>query len=126
MRDTAGGGGGTARGGSSGRGVGYFELEQRLSVDEAGAGSDASSSSSGGRAPGITLKVYGDVWRWLVDGKVCALREQVVEARFSLVHVTSVARKAVAIAQVCSWEVSRFRAQKMLLFGDAVTWMITG
>lgn len=31
---------------------------------------------------------------------MCSLREQVVEARFSLVHVTSVARKASTIAQV--------------------------
>ena len=83
--------------------MGYFELEQRLDVAtaEGGGGSAASSgATSGGGGISITLKVYGDVWRWLADDKVCSLREQVVEARFSLVHVTSVARKATKIAQV--------------------------
>lgn len=83
--------------------MGYFELEQRLDVATAqgGGGSAASSgATSGGGGISITLKVYGDVWRWLADDKVCSLREQVVEARFSLVHVTSVARKATTIAQV--------------------------
>ena len=80
--------------------MGYFELEQRLGAAgaprDSGAGATAAASGGGG----ITLKVYGDVWRWLGDGKVCSLREQVVEARFSLVHVKSVARKAATIAQV--------------------------
>ncbi|CAB1097233.1 unnamed protein product [Ectocarpus sp. CCAP 1310/34] len=90
----------TGRRGSISGGVGYFELEQRLRHKSMGVGDVA---ASGGGVPsgagGITLKVYGDVWRWLGDGKVCSLREQVVEARFSLVHVTSVARKASTIAQ---------------------------
>lgn len=58
------------------------------------------ASDTGAVGPGITLKVYGDVWRWLGDGKVCSLREQVVEAQFSHVHVASIAEKAAAIAQV--------------------------
>ena len=58
------------------------------------------SGSGAGIGPGVTLKVYGDVWRWLGDPKVCSMKEKVVEARFSLVHVASVARKAAAIAQV--------------------------
>lgn len=96
----ASGGGGGGRGG--GGGVGYFELEQRLGV---AATNEGERSAEGAEASGrdgisITLKVYGDVWRWLADDKVCSLSEQVVEARFSLVHVTSVARKAVTIAQV--------------------------
>ncbi|CBJ27201.1 Hypothetical leucine rich repeat protein [Ectocarpus siliculosus] len=101
-----GGGVGGRRSGNAGRrgsisgGVGYFELEQRLRHNRMGVG-DVAASGGGvpGGAGGITLKVYGDVWRWLGDGKVCSLREQVVEARFSLVHVTSVARKASTIAQ---------------------------
>ncbi|CAM9322367.1 unnamed protein product [Ectocarpus sp. 12 AP-2014] len=90
----------TGRRGSISGGVGYFELEQRLRHNRMGVG-DVVASGGGvpGGAGGITLKVYGDVWRWLGDGKVCALREQVVEARFSLVHVISVARKASTIAQ---------------------------
>ncbi|CAM9550777.1 unnamed protein product, partial [Ectocarpus sp. 13 AM-2016] len=90
----------TGRRGSISGGVGYFELEQRLRHNRMGVG-DVAASGGGvpGGAGGITLKVYGDVWRWLGDGKVCSLREQVVEARFSLVHVISVARKASTIAQ---------------------------
>ncbi|CAM9532429.1 unnamed protein product [Ectocarpus fasciculatus] len=90
------------RRGSISGGVGYFELEQRLRHNRMGVGDVAVATSGGGvpgGASGITLKVYGDVWRWLGDGKVCSLREQVVEARFSLVHVTSVARKASIISQ---------------------------
>lgn len=45
-------------------------------------------------------QVYGDVWRWLGDSKVGSLREKVVEAQFSYVHVDSLAKKAHAIAQV--------------------------
>lgn len=83
--------------------MGYFELEQRLGV--AAAAEDSGALLEASPAPGrggvtITLKVYGDVWRWLADDKVCSLREQVVEARFSLVHVASVAKKAAAIAEV--------------------------
>lgn len=128
-----GGGGGRGRRGGAGvsGGVGYFELEQRISRtgghddgdscgrsgarDRAGDDADAagaeeaqegerSSRSRKESGPGITLKVYGDVWRWLGDEKVCSLREKVVEARFSLVHVASVARKAHKIAQVGSEE----------------------
>lgn len=107
-RETAGsssGQGSTASGG--GGGVGYFELEQRLGAAAAaegggGAYSASAAAASDGGGISITLKVYGDVWRWLADDKVCSLREQVVEARFSLVHVTSVARKAAAIVQVHS------------------------
>lgn len=76
-------------------GVGYFELEQRLR--QGGLDGGANSSMPG---PGITLKVYGDVWRWLRDSEVCVLQDQVVEAQFSHVHVVSVARRAAAIAQV--------------------------
>eukprot|EP00903_Cladosiphon_okamuranus_P021119 g19400.t1 len=99
---TSSGGGGGGGSGGSGGGVGYFELEQRLSAAAAEGGArsaapGARKSSGGGIS--ITLKVYGDVWRWLADDKVCSLREQVVEARFSLVHVTSVAKKAAVIAQ---------------------------
>lgn len=83
------------RGRSSG-GVGYFELEQRLTEDE-----HTGCVGSGMLGPGITLKVYGDVWKWLDDIKVASLKNQVVEAHFSHVHVVSVARKAVIIAQVC-------------------------
>lgn len=79
--------------GRGGGGVGYFELEQRLGGDEKGVG-------PGGLGSGITLKVFGDVWRWLGDGKVCSLREEVVEANFSHVHVRSVIKKAGAIAKV--------------------------
>lgn len=78
------------------RGVGYFELEQRVGKEIGGVG----GVSGGVTGAGITLKVYGDVWRWLGDPKVCSLKDQVVEARFSLVHVASLARKAAAIAQV--------------------------
>lgn len=88
---------------SSGGGVGYFELEQRLGATAAEGGARSAApgaTTSGGGGISITLKVYGDVWRWLADDKVCSLREQVVEARFSLVHFTSVAKKAAAIAQV--------------------------
>lgn len=79
--------------------MGYFELEQRFGKETVGSLGGASGSGAGIGA-GITLKVYGDVWRWLGDPKVCSLKEQVVEARFSLVHAASVARKAAAIAQV--------------------------
>ncbi|CAM9946931.1 unnamed protein product, partial [Hapterophycus canaliculatus] len=103
-REGGAGKGRRGRGGVSG-GVGYFELEQRISRKD-GKGEAARteegerlSRSRQGSGSGITLKVYGDVWRWLGDEKVCSLREKVVEARFSLVHVTSVARKAEAIAQ---------------------------
>lgn len=89
--------------------MGYFELEQRLGVASSAAEGEArfaassgsaTASSSDGGGVSITLKVYGDVWRWLADDKVCSLREQVVEARFSLVHVSSVAKKAATMAQV--------------------------
>lgn len=81
-------------------GVGYFELEQRLREDVDVAAGEGREGGAGAVGPGITLKVYGDVWRWLGDGKVCSLREQVVEAQFSHVHVASIAKKAAAIAQV--------------------------
>lgn len=45
-------------------------------------------------------QVYGDVWRWLDDAKVCVLKGQVVEAQFFHVHVDSVAKKATVVAQV--------------------------
>lgn len=84
--------------------MGYFELEQRfgkeVTVGSIGRASGSGGGGGGGVGPGITLKVYGDVWRWLGDPKVCSLKDQVVEARFSLVHAASVARKAAAIAQV--------------------------
>lgn len=103
---TSGQGGSASGGGGGGGGVGgigYFELEQRLGVSAAEGGARSAAAAAAAmdsRGISITLKVYGDVWRWLADDKVCSLREQVVEARFSLVHVTSVARKATAIAQV--------------------------
>lgn len=78
----------------SGR-VGYFELEQCLQED--GVRLEAVGSSPG---PGITLKVYGDVWRWLSDGRVLSLGEKVVEVQFSYVHVDRLAKKATAVAQV--------------------------
>ena len=93
-RDRGGGGRGRVS-----RGVGYFELEQRFGKETVGSLGGASGSGAG-IGPGITLKVYGDVWRWLGDPKVHSLKDQVVEARFSLVHAASVAKKAAAIAQV--------------------------
>lgn len=85
---------GRTTGGMSGR-VGYFELEQCLQEDMIRL--KATGSSPG---PGITLKVYGDVWRWLSDSRVSSLGEKVVEVQFSYVHVDRLAKKAAAVAQV--------------------------
>lgn len=86
---------GSAAGGVFGA-VGYFELEQRLRED----GMVVDTAGSGLLGPGISLKVYGDVWKWLGDEKVNSLKEQVVEAHFSHIHVNSVARRAATIAEV--------------------------
>ena len=74
--------------------MGYFELEQRVPEDGIRFGAACALE------PGITLNVYGDVWRWLSDEKVCLLKEKVFQVQFLYVHVDSVARKAAAIAQV--------------------------
>lgn len=78
----------------SGR-VGYFELEQCLQEDRVRLEATGRSPR-----PGITLKVYGDVWRWLSDSRVHSLGENVVEVQFSYVHMDRLAKKAAAVAQV--------------------------
>lgn len=52
--------------------------------------------------PPALAQVYGDVWNWLDDNRVCSLKEKIVEAQFSFMHIDSLIKKMAIIEKVCS------------------------
>ncbi|CAM9871184.1 unnamed protein product, partial [Choristocarpus tenellus] len=86
-----------------GGGVGYFELE-RLEKEDGEVPSYGVGEGEGEQSqtvPGMRMsfKVYGDVWRWMVDPTVVSLAKRVLEAMFIHVHINSIANQAMKIAQ---------------------------